>query len=264
MNKIILMLKGFIIGLCKIIPGVSGSLVALNLGIYENLIYSISNFFKDIKGNFTFLSTIGIGIFLSIIIGSNIISYFLNNHFFITMIVFIGLLIGSTINILKNTKNKKEYIITIITFILMFSLFFIKNDGQYVYTNSLINNLYIILLGFIDAATTIIPAVSGTAIFMILGSYNIYLLIFSNPLSNMKLTILFFMGLFIGIILVSKLMNNLLQKKKEIIYPIINGFFLSSILFLLIETLKKLENNNVLIIFFAFFLSYKIGKLCNK
>ena len=265
MNKVILFLKGFIIGIGKIIPGVSGSLIALNMGIYEKIINSISNFFKDVNNNVRFLLNVGIGIIFAIIIGSNILSFLLFKYYFITMTIFIGLLIGSNISFLKNTSTKKEIIIVVVTFLIMFSLFFIKNDNTFIYADNILNNIYIIVLGLIDAATTIIPAVSGTAIFMILGSYELFLSIFSNPLSNIKITILFFIGLFIGIIVISKIMNNLLQNKKEIIYPIINGFFLSSILFLMIETFKKINNYNQIILFIPiFFISYKIGKLCNK
>lgn len=265
MNKLILLLKGFIIGIGKIIPGVSGSLIALNLGLYEKLINSIGNFFKDIKNNAIFLSNIGLGIIFAIILGSNLLSYFLSTNYFITMAIFIGLLIGSNINFMKNMITKKEIVLMFITFIIMFSLFFIKNNNQYTYIDNIYNNIYVIILGFIDAATTIIPAVSGTAIFIVLGSYEFFLLIFSNPFYNIKITILFFIGLFFGIIIISKLMSNLLQNKKEIIYPIINGFFLSSILFLTLESFKKVYNINQIILFLPIiFLSFKIGKLCNK
>jgi putative membrane protein len=264
MDKIIILFKGFIIGIGKIIPGVSGSLIALNLGLYEKIINSISNFFKDVKNNIYFLSNVGIGMLIAIVLGSKLLNYLLSNYYFITIITFIGLLIGSNINFFKHMKTKKEYVLTIITFILMLSLFFIKTNVVYIYKNNLLNNFYIFILGFIDAATTIIPSISGTVIFMILGSYEFILSIFSNPFSNIKITFLFFIGLFIGIILISKLMDNLLKNKKNIIYPIINGFFLSSILFLLIESFTKIDNLLEINLFFPIIIiSYKIGKLFN-
>lgn len=86
---IVLFLKGIIIGIGKIIPGVSGSLIAFNLGLYEKIIYSISHFFDDIKSNFLFLGTISLGVFFSVIIGSSIISFLLLNFYFVTMLFFI-------------------------------------------------------------------------------------------------------------------------------------------------------------------------------
>ena len=264
MKKMSLILKGFIIGIAKIIPGVSGSLVALNLGLYEKGIKAISNFFKDIKNNSIFLLNVGIGILLAIILGSKLLDYLLNNYYMLTMIVFIGLLIGSN-SFIKDTKTKKQYIYMITTFFIMLLLFIIKTDYNYIYKDNIINNLYVIFIGFIDAATMIIPAISGTIILMLLGSYDFFLSIFINPFSNIKILILFFIGLFIGIILVTKLMNKLLENKKEIIYPIINGFFLSSILFLSIQTLNKISTINELLISIPLlYISYKIGYKCNK
>ena len=40
-------LIGLIIGVGKIIPGVSGSVLAITLGVYEKIIYSINNIFKE-------------------------------------------------------------------------------------------------------------------------------------------------------------------------------------------------------------------------
>ena len=49
MEYINLFIKGIIIGIGKVIPGVSGSMLAISLGIYEKILNSISNIFKDFK-----------------------------------------------------------------------------------------------------------------------------------------------------------------------------------------------------------------------
>ena len=50
--NIILIIKGFIVGIGKIIPGVSGSMLAMTLGVYEKTINAITNFFSSPKNNF--------------------------------------------------------------------------------------------------------------------------------------------------------------------------------------------------------------------
>ena len=253
-------LKGLLIGTGKIIPGVSGSLIALNLGIYEKLINSICNYFSDIKTNTAFLLNVGSGILISIILGSRIINYLLIDYYFITMMLFIGLIIGTTKEIIRevNLKNKKEFVFFIITFIFMIILSFIKIKNNYNYTNNIFNNLFIILIGMIDAATMIIPGISGTAIFILIGCYNFILLVFSNPLSNIIISFFFIIGLFLGTIITTKIMNYLLNKKKEIIYPIILGFSLSSIFILLVKTLVNYSGNLILGIL-LFLIGYKIS-----
>ena len=74
MKSIILVIKGFFIGLANVIPGVSGGTIALILGIYEKIINTISHFMKNIKDNILFILPIGIGMVLSIVLSSSLIS----------------------------------------------------------------------------------------------------------------------------------------------------------------------------------------------
>ena len=54
MSNIILIIKGLIIGFAKVMPGVSGAILALSMGVYDKGIMAITNFFKDPKKNFNF------------------------------------------------------------------------------------------------------------------------------------------------------------------------------------------------------------------
>jgi uncharacterized membrane protein len=93
-----LFIKGFIVGIGKIIPGVSGAMLALNFHLYEKLIDSITSFYKKPKENSIFLLTFGLGALISIIFFSNIILFLLINYRFITMMFFLGLITGGTYN----------------------------------------------------------------------------------------------------------------------------------------------------------------------
>ena len=70
MNSIKLIIKGFFIGLAKIIPGVSGAVLAILFGLYDKAIDAITNFFNDKKGNFYFLLYTGLGVLVAILFGS--------------------------------------------------------------------------------------------------------------------------------------------------------------------------------------------------
>ena len=61
-EKMILMVKGFVLGIANIIPGVSGGTLALILGIYEDFIGAISHFFSNLKKNICFLIPIALSI----------------------------------------------------------------------------------------------------------------------------------------------------------------------------------------------------------
>ena len=47
MKKLLTVLHGFLVGLCDLIPGISGGTMAFILGIYERLITFIKNISLD-------------------------------------------------------------------------------------------------------------------------------------------------------------------------------------------------------------------------
>ena len=84
-NLIELIVKGFFIGLAKIIPGFSGAVLAISFGVYEVAINKITNFFKDIKSNICYFFKLGIGIILGICFGAFIIKWFILKFYYFTM-----------------------------------------------------------------------------------------------------------------------------------------------------------------------------------
>lgn len=248
-----LLIKGIIIGIGKIIPGVSGSILAICMGIYEDLIYSINNLFKDFKNNFKILFDVGIGIIISVIFFSKIILFFLDKYYFITMFLFIGLIIGGLEKIDKKIDKKDRYIsLIIIIVLLLLSLLSINNNVEF--DSKIINFIYYIIVGFIDAFTMIVPGISGTAILMMIGCYGKVLESFSSILNinllynNLIILIPFFIGVLMGIILTSKLINYLFNNYKSKTYSAILGFSISSIIIMALKSFSCKYNIYDLII----------------
>lgn len=242
----IIFMKGVLIGLGKILPGVSGSLIAITLGIYEKVIKIISEL--RIKDNINFLFKLCLGIVIGIMFGSKVIYYFLNNHYFFTMSIIIGLISSTIPNILKKIKPKsrKDYLYIVIPFllVLLFSVF--QNDIRLSH-----NCFNVVVFGFIDAFTMIVPGISGTAIFMMLGVYEFVLTI----LSSINIYLIFFgVGLLIGVFITIKIVNYLIKKFSHIFYLLIIGFSLLS----LIELAKITYSSNYTIIEFVISLFFII------
>ena len=108
--KSMLFIKGLIIGIGKVMPGVSGALLAINFKVYDRLVESLVNFFSDWKNNLRFLVELGSGIIISIILFSNGIRYLLNNYNFLMMMLFMGLIGGGSYNYIRRVSyEKKEY-----------------------------------------------------------------------------------------------------------------------------------------------------------
>ncbi len=265
-----LIIKGIIIGIGKIIPGVSGSMLAISMGVYKKLIDSINNFFCNPKENFYFLSKIATGVVISVIFFSNIIVFCLDKYYLITIFFFIGLIVGSLNDIRINTKKGNNYIV-FITFILVTILGLINIDNDVVIKNNLINFAYYIFVGFIDAVTMVIPGISGTATLMMIGAYNSLIktystiLDFSILIDNIKILLPFMIGIFIGVIITVKIINYLFKYHKDKTYSAILGFSISTIVLMSIRCLNTSYTFNTLITAFIFlFLGVFIIKKINQ
>jgi len=146
----LLFLKGFVIGIGKIIPGVSGAMLAINFNIYERALDAVTNFFGDWKNNLKFILLLGSGIVCSVIICSNIIMYLLSNYFFITMMFFIGLILGGTYNFSLNIKFNCKSIIVVLLIAILFLVLGIGNfNNSYVIKNNMFDNIVFFIGGII-------------------------------------------------------------------------------------------------------------------
>lgn len=265
-----LFLKGVIIGIGKIIPGVSGSVIAISLGLYEKGIDAINNYTKDIKGNTIFLLTLGSGVGLAIIFMSGIIKSSLALYYLPTMIFFIGLISGGLSLLFREVEgsfNKKNIFIFIIVIVFILMLNFLKNKNDIQVENNLIGYIVYFAIGIIDAGTMIIPGISGTAILILLGCYNLMLELFSslsninNVIININFIFSFVMGLLIGILIFVKLINYLFTNHKEATYWAIVALAISSLLSMFITTLSySYYLSETLISAALFIVGYKISE----
>ncbi|MDO5568542.1 MAG: DUF368 domain-containing protein [bacterium] len=270
-NNFILLIKGFLIGIGKIIPGVSGALIAITLNVYDKGISSITKFFDDIKDNAKFLFFIGLGILLSIVTFSKLVAYLLNNHYFITMIFFIGLMIGGIPSLIKKHQFKlSNNIIFIISFIIIILFSLINTNNTYNITNTYNDYFHFFFAGLIDASSTVIPGISGTAMLMLFGYYNAIITALGNlssltiTLTNLNIIIPFTAGLTIGIIIITKIISFFLTHHNSKTFSFINGITISTILILIINTLSYSLSLWKIIIslpifILGFFISKKLG-----
>lgn len=245
-KSLILFLKGIIIGIGKIIPGVSGAMLSISLGVYEQLISSMANIFTETKKNLKFLLIIGAGIIISIMLSSNLIMYCLDNYYLPTMLLFIGMIIGCIPDIVKKAKinvTRKNVILMVLPFIILLLLNIFSNNAFNISTNF----INLVLIGILESLTMIIPGVSGSAILMMLGVYEIIIDSLSS-LDHLDILLPFIIGIIIGVISLSKILNNLFKKHNISCYYVILGFSIATIFILL---------GNIFVISYSFYELFK-------
>ena len=242
--------KGFIVGIGKIIPGVSGAMLAISMGIYDKATNYICNFKNNKKESIKYLFPIGLGVILSIIFFSKIISCVFTKYYFITMFFFIGLIIGG-VPCIRAKVNKKDYYIVIISFVIFFFLSISNIDNVYIVKNNIFDFFIFFLSGIVDAMGTVVPGVSSTALLMIIGTYNSVIEAIGN-FNNIRILIPFGIGMVVGLLSSIKIINYLFNKCEGKVYAFILGMLLSSIVLLVIQAFKYRVNIIVLIIGMVF------------
>lgn len=275
-ENIKLILKGFVIGLGKIIPGVSGAMLAITMGVYETGLKAISNLSKEFKKHFKFLLFLGIGIILAIILGSKVVVYCLNKFYLPTMLLFIGMIMGGIKPLFKEIKGSKIEIkniiislIVVITLLIISSLDFGQDKVNYV--KDFASFFTFFLGGVLDAAATVIPGISGTALLMILGYYNVIMTSFSDVLNisnlsnNMFVLAPFCLGTVFGAYVIAKIMNYFFTHYKVTTYYAIIGFACVSIVILIGQTFGKIYGFleiiiSLLLLVIGYFVAQKLDK----
>ena len=222
-------LKGIIVGIGGIAPGLSGSVLLVILGLYQKTINAIGTIFKDFKKNVAFLFPLFLGFGVGVILFSKVVDFLLGNYEMYTRFAFLGLVLGTIPLFYKEVKkegfNKKYYIVMLISALIGIALFSVNKDLFPVITNP--NLLQSVLLGVAVAGSSIVPGVDSAVILSTLGLYELYV----GSLADFNLSILIpaGVGLVIGVLVISFLMNKLLSKFYTITFSIIFGLFLSII-----------------------------------
>ena len=237
-DYITLFFKGIFMGIADAMPGISGGTIALLLGIYEELIESISelkislfsklinkgfnSFWEKLNGNFLLVLVSGIGI--SLISFVKISASFLESFPLFIWSFFLGLIFATVYVIYKliNQWHNLNFFFLIISII--FSIFLSSFSA---YDTDEISLLYILFSGIIASSAMILPGISGSLILVILGVYA-YLI---KALDNLELIVIFtfISGAIIGLLGFSKILKYLFNNHRDATYTIMLGLVIGSI-----------------------------------
>lgn len=265
MKFLVDVIKGMLVGVANVIPGVSGGTMMVSMGIYEKIIGVVNNLFKDIKKSILTLLPIGIGLVLGVAVFSFIIPFCLEEYPFPTCFCFIGLILGGVPAIIKpakeslNKEGKKINVGHIVIFAALFALavgMAAMNETETNSANFELTPIFMIIMlavGVISAATMVIPGVSGSLVLMILGFYGGIMSSISGFISSVLAfdwTLIFHyvgilapfgIGVIVGIFAVAKLIEWLFAKYPSYTYGGILGLIVASPVAIII----KMGNKNI-------------------
>ncbi|HGL7232556.1 TPA: DUF368 domain-containing protein [Streptococcus pneumoniae] len=232
-------IKGIVIALGFILPGISGGVLAAILGIYERMIGFLAHPFKDFKENVLYFIPVAIGMLLGIGLFSYPIEYLLENYQVFVLWSFAGAIIGTVPSLLKESTRESDR--DKIDLAWLWTTFIISGLGLYA-LNFVVGTLSASFLNFVLAGAllalgVLVPGLSPSNLLLILGLY-------APMLTGFKtfdfLGTFFPIGIGAGatLIVFSKLMDYALNNY----YHFIIGIVLSSTLLILIPNAGNAES----------------------
>ena len=243
-------ITGIAIGTAIIVPGISGGTIALVFGAFKRIVDAVDNLFtKYFWKNLLILLPFLLGSIIAV--AALVFPFQLAFEYCMFSIVclFAGFIIGSFPGIVDQVKEKKpsapNIIQIIIGFIIagiigVFSVIFDFYSGisalfierpWYLY-------LIIFVVGIFGSTGLIVPGFSGSMLLMVIGFYQpiLDLVDFSNFWPNVSLGFVFALGVLVGFIIFSKLMNKLITNHKRSTLFVVIGFIVGSLVSIFVNS----------------------------
>ena len=223
-------LCGFFLGVSVLAPGVSGSVMAVMMGIYRNLVDIISNPLKNLKQNIFYLLPMGIGAVLSLFLTINLLAFAFDRYPTQSYVLFMGLIAGSLAEIWRQARKvsfKRHYITGIIAaFAIALAMSLLQADNSAVVVNHSL--WYLCLTGGIAGIVSIIPGMSVSLILMLFGVYDYLLQTAASAMTNLlgaaAIAIPVGICFLVGLIIFSNVIKLLFDRYPGFAYFMVFGF----------------------------------------
>lgn len=240
-------LLGFFVGLAVIVPGISGSTVAIIFKLYDQFLYALGNLFKKFKQCFAFLLPIGIGIVIGVLLGFITVKKLLEILPFAVVCLFAGLMSGAFPAVKDELngaeKNTKRVLLFLLGLVIPVALGCVSallsvEGGTSADVFAVVEWWQVVLavvIGYVVGVTQIVPGLSASAFLMAVGWFGSLMNSVSMTYWKGNPTVfLVYAGLAVGFLLglfsFSKLLTHLFEKARHTSYSMIVGLSLGSIL----------------------------------
>ncbi len=252
-SKLRSFILGIFIGLAIIAPGISGSTIAIILGLYTAMLYAMGHLAsREFKPCFLFLLPLGLGAVIGFLGGFVVMQKVFGPYVFEMVCLFTGLMTGAFPAILREVKGEKRtprrislfvlgLILPILIALLSYALLPDTPSNATFTDFPVLRYLAYLPLGALVSLTQIIPGLSATAILMAFGQFGPILnsVHLDYILENPEVLLLYFslaVGFGGGLLFLSRILSDLLKKHKGTAFFLIVGLSVGSILSMFLGT----------------------------
>ena len=272
LSKII---AGFVIGAGAIIPGLSGGILAVSMGLYQPAIEAIAGFFKAPKKNFKFLFPLGLGGVIGLLIFMFLIEKLFANYQTAIICLFMGLVFGSVPSFLKEANDgepfkKSSLFYAFIGFCFAFTLVLLGlftgnhpepdlslaspqfggtiqgavNAIEFINANSVkMTPILSFICGVIVMFGVVLPGISTSFILMNMGVYEEFLQVFTGFFNDVSGNLVFALSAVLGmavvlvpvLLLVRKVLNRFHRQS----YYVLFGILISTVVGCIIQEIQR-------------------------
>ncbi len=225
-------LCGFCLGISVFAPGISGSIMAIIMGIYDKLLDIASSPFKNFKKNFLFLLPLGIGAVISLVLFILVFSYLFETYAKAVFMLFIGLIVGNLPMVYKEARESKfkwYYVLGAAAALAVALIVGIMSEGvgesQIFQGNTSL--MYIALSGALAGFSSLIPGMSVSMILIVMGAYD-YLIASAKALDIVTIAVVG-AAFVLSMILSSKLIKFIFTKFSGMAHFMVMGFLVGSV-----------------------------------
>lgn len=259
-DNILLVIKGLAMGVANKVPGVSGGIIAVVTGFYEEFLFSLKRLnFKAIMllltGRFKsfiqytnagFLSLITLGIIISYFTVSRLLDFALIHYEQHVWGLFFGMVLMSAVLLVRDFGrwNLRYFLFCAIGFATGVLLIFLEPADE----NR--NLVFVFFCGMISIIGMTLPGLSGSFLLIIMGNYVLLLVDAVNalgafgvgltqniPLSELynthkellNILLVFILGSVTGLVSISSLLHFVLMRYEKRLRTLIIGFIIGSL-----------------------------------
>ena len=227
LNSIMYFIKGAIVGLGAIIPGVSGGVLCVAFGIYEPMMQLLTKPVKSFRENYRMFMPFIAGGIVGFVFLAKAVEIFFSLSETVAIMLFFGLIFGTVPELFKKAESSgssASWTPFVISLSLAYLMFHILESGTAVAIPQ--NFMSFCLSGFIWGLSLIIPGLSSSTLLIYFELY--------EPLTSgigsldFGVIIPFVIGIGITALLFARVVNTLFEKHFALMSKVILGFVIAS------------------------------------
>lgn len=249
------LLKGLVIGSSMSLPGISGGTTAILLGIYDDLVSAVGSFFKNVKEHFLLLAAVALGGVLGVWLISKPLLTLLDLYQLPMLYLFLGM-VGGGLPVLFKKAQVRRMSSGVILYPLLGAavvvlLWLLPKGALNVTVSGWAAYLVLGLVGLFAAVALVLPGISFTYLLLLIGMYEQVM----QAIADLNIAYLtpIAVGLVVGTILTTKVLERCMLRHPQGTYLIIIGFVISSMFLQLFEEGVSLPQGGMIAVCIATF-----------